>query len=271
MSVKKCPVGMIISEFDYETLRKKNLGKVRDYYNTVLSDYTEKYYKYSNKKLSENQDDIDNSAYLIKEKGSISSLNDDLIDISKNLNQVVLDDFADIKKQINEVKSLEGDLEAGRDRVRDLNDAISKQNINSSAHQSNLEGTKDMRSTYEYKYKIHIVIIIILTLIIIVIIYMILSDDTNPTSNKINNSLRNILNMNNKNTINTNTSNTNTSNTNKINNNLRNMLNMNNTTNKNTNTSNTNYKNNVPNNTNYKNNVPNNDLLNNLLANNKKN
>jgi len=246
MSVKKCPVGMIISEFDYETLRKKNLGKVRDYYNTVLSDYTEKYYKYSNKKLSENQDDIDNSAYLIKEKGSISSLNDDLIDISKNLNQVVLDDFADIKKQINEVKSLEGDLEAGRVRVRDLNDAISKQNINSSAHQSNLEGTKDMRSTYEYKYKIHIVSIIILTLIIIVIIYMILSDDTNPTSNKINNSLRNILNMNN----------TNNKNTNKINNNLRNILNMNNT-----NTSNTNYKNNVPNN----------DLLNNLLANNKKN
>ena len=217
MSVKKCPVGMIISEFDYETLRKKNLGKVRDYYNTVLSDYTEKYYKYSNKKLSENQDDIDNSAYLIKEKGSISSLNDDLIDISKNLNQVVLDDFADIKKQINEVKSLEGDLEAGRDRVRDLNDAISKQNINSSAHQSNLEGTKDMRSTYEYKYKIHIISVIILTLIIIVIIYMILADDTNPTSNKINN-------------------------------NLRNMLNMNNTNNKNTNTSNTNYKNNVPNN-----------------------
>ena len=246
MSVKKCPVGMIISEFDYETLRKKNLGKVRDYYNTVLSDYTEKYYKYSNKKLSENQDDIDNSSYLIKEKGSISSLNDDLIDISKNLNQVVLDDFADIKKQINEVKSLEGDLEAGRVRVRDLNDAISKQNINSSAHQSNLEGTKDMRSTYEYKYKIHIVSIIILTLIIIVIIYMILSDDTNPTSNKINNSLRNILNMNN----------TNNKNTNKINNNLRNILNMNNT-----NTSNTNYKNNVPNN----------DLLNNLLANNKKN
>ena len=236
---------MIISEFDYETLRKKNLGKVRDYYNTVLSDYTEKYYKYSNKKLSENQDDIDNSAYLIKEKGSISSLNDDLIDISKNLNQVVLDDFADIKKQINEVKSLEGDLEAGRDRVRDLNDAISKQNINSSAHQSNLEGTKDMRSTYEYKYKIHIISVIILTLIIIVIIYMILADDTNPTSNKINNNLRNILNMNNTNNKNTNTSNTNYKNTN----------------NKNTNTSNTNYKNNVPNN----------DLLNNLLANNKKN
>jgi hypothetical protein len=259
MSVKKCPVGMIISEFDYETLRKKNLGKVRNYYNTVLSDYTEKYYKYSNKKLSENQDDIDNSAYLIKEKGSISSLNDDLIDISKNLNQVVLDDFADIKKQINEVKSLEGDLEAGRVRVRDLNDAISKQNINSSAHQSNLEGTKDMRSTYEYKYKIHIISVIILTLIIIVIIYMILADDTNPTSNKINNNLRNILNMNMPNV--NNTSNANTSNTNKINNNLRNMLNMNNTNNKNTNTSNTNNKNNVPNN----------DLLNNLLTNNKKN
>ena len=245
-SVEICPNGMNISEFDYETLRKKNLDEIRKYYNTVLSDYTEKYYKYSNKKLSENQDDIDNSAYLIKEKGSISSLNDDLIDISKNLNQVVLDDFADIKKQINEVKSLEGDLEAGRVRVRDLNDAISKQNINSSAHQSNLEGTKDMRSTYEYKYKIHIISVIILTLIIIVIIYMILSDDTNPTSNKINNSLRNILNMNN----------TNNKNTNKINNNLRNILNMNNT-----NTSNTNYKNNVPNN----------DLLNNLLANNKKN
>ena len=65
---------------------------------------------------------------------------------------------------------LEGDLEGGRKRISELNDAISLQNVNSSAHKSNLEGTRDMKNSYEYKYKIHIISIVILSIILIALL-----------------------------------------------------------------------------------------------------
>jgi hypothetical protein len=221
MSVKTCPDGMIISEFDYETLRLKNLGKIREYYNTVLSDYTDKYYTYANKKLAEDEDEQDNAVYLLKEKGDITNLNDHLIEIKQNLNQVILDDFTNIKKQINEVKSLEGDLEADKVRIKELNEALSVQNIQFSAYNENLEGTTEMRNTYQFNHKLYIASTIILSVVVCIMIYILMNNNTPVSGNNNRNNLRNILQL-------TNPVSSNNNRNNISNNNLLNILQSNN-------------------------------------------
>ena len=87
MSVEVCPNGTRISEFDYQTQRKKNIEKIGNYYDKVLTNYTNKYQIYANKKYANDTDEQENADYLLKERGNISKLNTHMIDIKRNVNK----------------------------------------------------------------------------------------------------------------------------------------------------------------------------------------
>ena len=98
-----CSEDNIISQFDYETQRRKKMDEIKTYYNTVLSDYTNKYYDYAHKKSTNNPDDWDNANYLMSEKGDIIKLNNELVNIKTDLNQMILNDYEDIKLKLKEL------------------------------------------------------------------------------------------------------------------------------------------------------------------------
>ena len=174
MSLEVCPNGTVISEFDYQTQRKKNIEKIGNYYDKVLTNYTDKYKIYANKKYANDTDEKENADYLLKERGNISKLNTHMIDIKRNVNNLILDDFSDIKKQLKEINKIEHELTKGRQTVKELNLKLSERENNLLTYSSNLKDTRNAKENESYYYNVYLVSIGLLIVIICVLSYLIL-------------------------------------------------------------------------------------------------
>ena len=265
MSVEVCPDGTRISEFDYQTQRKKNIEKIGNYYDKVLTNYTNKYQIYANKKYANDTDEQENADYLLKERGNISKLNTHMIDIKRNVNNLILDDFSDIKKQLKEINKIEHELTKGRQSVKELNLKLSEKENNLLTYSSNLKDTKNAKENESYYYNVYLASMGLLIVIICILSYLIINPTTYTTTYTTRNNNKNVSNNsiidNLNNFINNNLKSKNTNQSNLFNNILQN-TNTNKPVNTNTNTNtnkpvntNTNTNTNKPVNTNTNTNI----------------
>ena len=265
MSVEVCQNGTRISEFDYQTQRKKNIEKIGNYYDKVLTNYTNKYQIYANKKYANDTDEQENADYLLKERGNISKLNTHMIDIKRNVNNLILDDFSDIKKQLKEINKMEHELTKGRQSVKELNLKLSEKENNLLTYSSNLKDTKNAKENESYYYNVYLASMGLLIVIICILSYLIINPTTYTTTYTTRNNNKNVSNNsiidNLNNFINNNLKSKNTNQSNLFNNILQN-TNTNKPVNTNTNTNtnkpvntNTNTNTNKPVNTNINTNI----------------
>ena len=245
MSVEVCPDGTRISEFDYQTQRKKNIEKIGNYYDKVLTNYTNKYQIYANKKYANDTDEQENADYLLKERGNISKLNTHMIDIKRNVNNLILDDFSDIKKQLKEINKMEHELTKGRQSVKELNLKLSERENNLLTYSSNLKDTKNAKENESYYYNVYLASMGLLIVIICILSYLIMQPTTYTTRNNSKNVSNNSIIDNLNNFINNNLKSKNTNQSNLFNNIIQNT-----NTNKPVNNTNTNTNINKPVNTN---------------------
>ena len=245
MSVEVCPNGTRISEFDYQTQRKKNIEKIGNYYDKVLTNYTNKYQIYANKKYANDTDEQENADYLLKERGNISKLNTHMIDIKRNVNNLILDDFSDIKKQLKEINKMEHELTKGRQSVKELNLKLSEKENNLLTYSSNLKDTKNAKENESYYYNVYLASMGLLIVIICILSYLIINPTTYTTRNNSKNVSNNSIIDNLNNFINNNLKSKNTNQSNLFNNIIQNT-----NTNKPVNNTNTNTNTNKPVNTN---------------------
>ena len=194
MSVEVCPDGTRISEFDYQTQRKKNIEKIGNYYDKVLTNYTNKYQIYANKKYANDTDEQENADYLLKERGNISKLNTHMIDIKRNVNNLILDDFSDIKKQLKEINKMEHELTKGRQSVKELNLKLSERENNLLTYSSNLKDTKNAKENESYYYNVYLASMGLLIVIICILSYLIINPTTYTTTYTTRNNNKNVSN-----------------------------------------------------------------------------
>ena len=194
MSVEVCPDGTRISEFDYQTQRKKNIEKIGNYYDKVLTNYTNKYQIYANKKYANDTDEQENADYLLKERGNISKLNTHMIDIKRNVNNLILDDFSDIKKQLKEINKMEHELTKGRQSVKELNLKLSEKENNLLTYSSNLKDTKNAKENESYYYNVYLASMGLLIVIICILSYLIINPTTYTTTYTTRNNNKNVSN-----------------------------------------------------------------------------
>jgi hypothetical protein len=194
MSVEVCPDGTRISEFDYKTQRKKNIEKIGNYYDKVLTNYTNKYQIYANKKYANDTDEQENADYLLKERGNISKLNTHMIDIKRNVNNLILDDFSDIKKQLKEINKMEHELTKGRQSVKELNLKLSEKENNLLTYSSNLKDTKNAKENESYYYNVYLASMGLLIVIICILSYLIINPTTYTTTYTTRNNNKNVSN-----------------------------------------------------------------------------
>ena len=194
MSVEVSPDETRISEFDYQTQKKKNIEKIGNYYDKVLTNYTNKYQIYANKKYANDTDEQENADYLLKERGNISKLNTHMIDIKRNVNNLILDDFSDIKKQLKEINKMEHELTKGRQSVKELNLKLSEKENNLLTYSSNLKDTKNAKENESYYYNVYLASMGLLIVIICILSYLIINPTTYTTTYTTRNNNKNVSN-----------------------------------------------------------------------------
>ena len=65
-----CPDKQNISEFNYENLRKNNLNKIKEYYESVLNQYSSKYSEYASASSSGTDEGSENADFMMSLKKS---------------------------------------------------------------------------------------------------------------------------------------------------------------------------------------------------------
>jgi len=177
---------------DYSVLRKQNISKINDYYNTLLSSYTKNYSDYSTQVSSNNVNDRTYANTTLKPK--VSDYNSQIINLSQTMINSVNQDNDLISSQKNELTSKMLEIDSIMANNLLLKDKDNEMTVLSNARQDSLNSTKTSAEDMHFTTYIYIGICILLVCLIIgLIMYLVYSNFTSKSSNnKANNLYKNI-------------------------------------------------------------------------------
>ena len=180
---------------DYSVLRQQNIKKINEYYNTLLSSYTQNYSDYSKQLTSNNVNDRTYASTTLKPK--VSDYNSQIINLSQTMINNVNQDNDLITAQKNDLTSKMAKIDSIMANIKLLKDKANEMSIVTNARQDSLNSTKTGAEDMQFTTYIYIGISILLVLLIIgLIMYLVYSNYKTPT--QINNNLYKNIAKNNK-------------------------------------------------------------------------
>lgn len=181
-----CPDKQNISEFNYEKLRDSNLNKIKEYYQTVLNQYSNKYSEYSMNLESGTAEGKETADFLMDERGEIITLNNHLIDIKRTLNNLIQDDTANILTQKEKDTQEKQQIKDNRVKINNYKKIINKNNTQNKSMTSSFNENKDFNENNYYKQFMLIIVNIILVIIIVILLFNLLFAKQKRNNNLIN-------------------------------------------------------------------------------------
>ena len=172
---------------DYSVLRQQNITKINDYYNTLLSSYTNNYSDYATQSASSNINDRTYATSTIMP--IVKDSNTQIINLSQTMINNVNQDNDLISDQRDELTKKSLQIDTIMSNIKLLTDKDTEMTVLSGARQDSLNSTVTSAEDMKFTTYIYIGISILLVLLIIgLIIYLVYSNFTS-TSNKSNNNL----------------------------------------------------------------------------------
>jgi hypothetical protein len=179
--------GTIYSDFNYETLRNKNLQEIQNYYNTVLSKYNAKYSEYITNSSSTDQSLKDQAQYALTE-GDLPALTSYLSSIISTINSSIATDTSNLTTLETKIQNDTKLIQQNRDLINKLNVVLSNKQDNNS---KNNDSYNETRNDNETKYNIQIAIVLLNVLLlcsILGLMYLAYTSTSTTSSNSYSNS-----------------------------------------------------------------------------------
>ena len=166
-----CPENQNISEFNYEKLRENNLKKIKEYYESVLNEYTSKYSEYSTALASGTDEQKENANFMMDENEDVKIINTHLIDIKKKLNEIVKTDTSNIlvQKEKNELEKEE--IKKNREKINNLKIIVNKNEKRTETNSDKLHDNTTLNYNINYNQYMLIIVNVILFVIMLILVY----------------------------------------------------------------------------------------------------
>ena len=184
----------IYSEFNYDTLRAKNLQQVQAYYNQVMNTYQSDYNQYKINMASTVQANKDKAQYMATE-GTLPKMNRHLIDIMNQLNSTIQQDITNLKIQQDKVKRDDSIIADNKRLISDLNEAMLMKNTDISRNTSSYKETREANRNYSEWEMLYIFVICVLFGVVLWLLYKAVFGENSTSANNSNNA-RNARNSN---------------------------------------------------------------------------
>ena len=160
----------IYSEFNYDTLRAKNLQQVQAYYNQVMNTYQSDYNQYKTNMASTVQANKDKAQYMATE-GTLPKMNRHLIDIMNQLNSTIQQDITNLKIQQDKVKRDDSIIADNKRLISDLNEAMLMKNTDISKNTSSYKETREANREYLEWEMLYVFVIFVLFGVVLWLLY----------------------------------------------------------------------------------------------------
>jgi hypothetical protein len=181
-----CPDKQNISEFNYERLRQNNLNRIKEYYNTALNQYSTKYSEYSSNINTGTSEGKENADFLMDERGEIITLNNHLIDIKRQLNNLIQNDTANIITQKEKDVQEKHQIKNNREKINNYKSIIQKNNTQNKSMISSFDENKDFNKENYYRQLLLIFINFILVIVVVIFLFKIITTKEKRNNNLIN-------------------------------------------------------------------------------------
>jgi hypothetical protein len=183
-----------ISIPDYTTLRQQNLDKINNYYNTLLSSYTQNYRDFSSQSASSNVNDRTYANTTLRPK--VQNYNTQIINVSQSMIDNVNQDTDLIMEQKNQLLDKTNQIDTLMNNIKLLKEKDNEMNVLSRARNDSLNSTKTGTDDMNFYTYIYIGINILMVLCVIGIVIYIVYSNYSTVSGKntmINNVHRSIM------------------------------------------------------------------------------
>jgi hypothetical protein len=183
-----------ISIPDYTTLRQQNLDKINNYYNTLLSSYTQNYRDFSSQSASSNVNDRTYANTTLRPK--VQNYNTQIINVSQSMIDNVNQDTDLIMEQKNQLLDKTNQIDTLMNNIKLLKEKDNEMNVLSRARNDSLNSTKTGTEDMNFYTYIYIGINILMVLCVIgIVIYIVYSNYSTVSGNntRINNVHRSIM------------------------------------------------------------------------------
>jgi hypothetical protein len=177
---------------DYSVLRKTNIDKINNFYNTLLTTYTKNYSEYTKGSASTNVNERTNALTILKPK--VQDANNQIIKLSQTMINSVNQDADLINIQKNTLNQKMTEIDSVIANLALLKDKEYEMTVLSDARDDSLTSTQNNTETMQFTTYIYIGICVLITILIVgLIIYLVYSSNfDNKSSNKNNNLYKNI-------------------------------------------------------------------------------
>ena len=172
----------IYSEFNYDTLRAKNLQQVQAYYNQVMNTYQSDYNQYKTNMASTVQANKDKAQYMATE-GTLPKMNRHLIDIMNQLNSTIQQDITNLKIQQDKVKRDYAIIADNQRLISDLNEAMTMKNTDISRNTSSYKETREANREYLEWEMLYVFVIFVLFGVVLWLLYKAVFGGNSTSSN----------------------------------------------------------------------------------------
>jgi hypothetical protein len=170
---------------DYRTLRQENFTTINNYYNDLLTNYTNNYTEYTTQKNSSNVNDRTYAETTLKPK--VTNYNNQMITITKTVIDSVDRDTDLILDQKNQLQNKTSEVENLTNEMKMLKDKDTELLVLSTSKEDSLSSTKSGSDDKQFITYIYIGINILLVCIVIgLIIYLVYSNYSHKSSNSTN-------------------------------------------------------------------------------------
>jgi hypothetical protein len=174
---KKCNTPL-----DYALVRKNNITKITDEYNTLLDTYTKVYTDYSTNISSTLKNDNDYAKLTLKPQ--TEAYNTQIINISRELMNSVNRDTDLIVEQTQELEADVQKLDTLMNDIKMLRDKNTELKISEKSQEDNVKNTQSGSDDLQFTSQIYMGINMFLVLIVIgLIIYLVYSNFTSKKNN----------------------------------------------------------------------------------------
>ena len=170
---------------DYRTLRQQNFTTINNYYNDLLTNYTNNYTEYTTQKNSSNINDRTYAETTLKPK--VTNYNNQMITITKTVIDSVDRDTDLILDQKNQLQNKTSEVENLTNELKILKDKDAELLVLSTSREDSLSSTKSGSDDKQFITYIYIGINILLVCLVIgLIIYLVYSNYSHKSSNLVN-------------------------------------------------------------------------------------
>ena len=175
---------------DYSVVRKNNLNKITEYYNTLLNEYSKTYNEYASQSNSVNTNDRTYAETTLKPKTEayntqIINLSKELIDTVNKDTDLILDQKNELETKTQKIDTLMNDIKLLKQKNTDLS-ITEKSQVDSL--NTTKTGADDLKMTSQLYMGVNILLVL---LVIGFIVYLVYSNFTTKSSNS-NSNMNNI-------------------------------------------------------------------------------